>query len=212
MGNTGSLKNMVDYYMPLLEAGCGMLMYEYPGYGSTEGEPDKATVVQSTINACNYLINDKKLDPRTQIVSYGISLGGAASVEMIHQLAKENIHLKAVILESTMTTFAEVTQNAIAKWLPAWLFPLHKFVQSDFNSSEKVKDFTQPTLIIHGIFDPLMDRKMADELYGNIGQHLEEEKQPYKKLALIHGEHNLSSAKTAPEIITFLKKLKTPAS
>ncbi|MDH4378939.1 MAG: alpha/beta hydrolase [Vampirovibrionales bacterium] len=202
MGNTGSLKNLGTYYLPLMKEGCGVLMYEYPGYGSTHGIPSQDTCTHAARKAFDYLATEQKLTPKSDIVLYGCSLGGAVSLQLVDALAKESIQPKALILESTLTRTADVVQHAIKQWLPSWLFPLHKFVQSPFPSIDVIKNYTGKLLILHGTYDNLMDNSMGAELYAEAGTH-----ETQKKFVPMVGYHNLDNNKTSEEILKFIKTL-----
>ena len=202
MGNTGSLKNLGTYYLPLMKEGCGVFMYEYPGYGSTSGVPSQKTCTQAARQAFNYLVDTEKLNPNKNIILYGCSLGGAVSLQLVDALAKEGIQPKALILESTLTRTADVVQHAIKQWLPSWLFPLHKFVQSPFQSVDVIKNYTGKLLVLHGTDDQLMDNSMGGELYAEAGTP-----EAHKKYVPMVGSHNLDNNKTSDEILKFLKTL-----
>jgi len=202
MGNTGSLKNIAGYYLPLMQAGFGVFMYEYPGYGSTPGIPSQNTCTQAAKQAFRYLSTEQQLNPNKDIILYGCSLGGAVSLQLIDALAKENIRPRALILESTLTRTADVAQHAIKQWLPSWLFPLHKFVQSPFPSVDVIKNYSGKLLVLHGTDDQLMNDSMGTKLYTEAGTP-----EADKKFVPMVGGHNLDNNKTSAEILKFLKTL-----
>ena len=202
MGNTGSLKNIAGYYLPLMQAGNGLLMYEYPGYGSTPGVPSQDTCVNTAQKAFDHLVTTEHLTPKKDIILYGNSLGGAVSLQLVDALAKKGIQPKALILESTLTRTSDVVQHAIKQWLPSWLFPLHKFVQSPFPSVDVIADYKGPLLIMHGTEDNLMPKAMGAELYATAGTPDNQ-----KKLIRRIGGHNLENHKTSEEILKFINTL-----
>jgi hypothetical protein len=57
-GNLWTL-NTIEKYRYLMEKGVGVLLYEYPGYGGTTGEPSKKTACDSLKAAIHYLNTEK---------------------------------------------------------------------------------------------------------------------------------------------------------
>lgn len=197
MGNKSSLVSILRYH-PLIEDGYGFMAYEYPGYGSTPGKPSELGLYQSAFMASEFLQQVKRI-PAEEQVFHGISLGGAVTAELAHRVNRN----KAVILESTMTSFPDVAKRKVENYAPAWLAPLHKLTFSQMQSIEKMPAIKAPLLVLHGDKDTLMPRHFAHQLWERAGTPL-----PLKKLITFRDQgHNIDTGHSVPAIRQFLKEL-----
>lgn len=198
MGNCCSLGLGYESKFPLMTEGYGLLVYEYPGYGSTKGKPDEQSIYKSIEAASKFL--EEKGVPTTEQILYGVSLGGGPTVELAANSGKQ---FKAVVLESTMTSFADVVEHSIGKWVPNWLFPLHEQVQSKFESLSKISKINSPLLVLHGENDPLMPKHFAEQLFN--ASTLPEGQ---KKLHIVpDANHCIDFYKAGYEALDFFKSL-----
>lgn len=201
MGNKSSLRSVLRY-QPLIEDGFGLMSYEYPGYGSSEGKPDEQALY-STAEAASDFLQEQKGITRDNQVFHGISLGGAVTANLAHTLGPA----KGVILESTMTSFRDVTKKKVENYAPHWLVPLHHLTCSHLNSIEKVPTLQEPLLIIHGGKDELMPAQFAENLFEAAGTPAHQ-----KKLVVFQDQpHNIDTGYSVPVIRKFLRELKENA-
>jgi alpha-beta hydrolase superfamily lysophospholipase len=197
MGNKSSLVSILRY-QPLVDEGYGFMAYEYPGYGSTPGKPSELALYQSAFMASEFLQQVKRIPVEDQVF-HGISLGGAVTAELAHRVGRN----KAVILESTMTSFPDVARRKVENYAPAWLAPLHKLTFSQMQSIEKMPAIKAPLLVLHGDKDTLMPRHFAHQLWERAGTPL-----PQKKLITFRDQgHNIDTGHSVPAIRQFLKEL-----
>ena len=87
---------------PLLNAGMGLLMLNYRGYGDNEGKPSEKGLIKDAQSALNFLLNKENIELE-KIILLGESLGTAMAIK----LASENL-VGAVILESPFISATEV--------------------------------------------------------------------------------------------------------
>ncbi len=181
MGNNSTLKRMMDY-VGLMEAGYGVLAYEYPGYGATPGSPTEQVLRASLEGASDFLI--RKGVPLSRQVAYGVSLGGGVT-----GVVAAKRPFGAVILESALPDFEALVryQMETVYRVPAWLLPLHRQVRSRFDVLSQVSTITAPLLVLHGGADRLIPFDFAQQLYERAGTpgHLK----VLKRIA--EGRHNL---------------------
>lgn len=197
MGNKSSLVSILRY-QPLIEDGYGYMAYEYPGYGSTPGKPSELGLYQSAFMASEFLQQVKHI-PAEEQVFHGISLGGAVTAELAHRVDRN----KAVILESTMTSFPDAAKRKVENYAPAWLAPLHNLTISQMQSIEKMPAIKAPLLVLHGEKDTLMPRHFAHQLWERAGTPCHQ-----KKLITFDDQgHNIDTGHSIPAIRQFLKEL-----
>ncbi|WP_373532292.1 alpha/beta hydrolase [Vampirovibrio sp.] len=197
MGNKSSLTSMLRY-QPLTDEGFGFMAYEYPGYGRTLGKPSEERLYQSAVAASQFLSQQKGIPLENQIF-HGVSLGGAVTTE----LASRNGGGKAVILESTMTSFPDVAKVKVESYAPAWLMPLHKITFSQMTSLDKMPAIKAPLLVLHGAKDSMMPKQFAEKLLENARTPNHQ-----KKLVIFKSQgHNIDTGYSVPVIRQFLREL-----
>jgi|TARA_B110000914_G_scaffold225694_1_gene247178 fermentation-respiration switch protein FrsA (DUF1100 family) len=78
-GNAGSVGYHITFVGWMVRAGYQVLLYDYRGYGKSEGEITRKGLVQDARAAVNYVKTRKDVDSK-RLISFGHSLGGAKSL------------------------------------------------------------------------------------------------------------------------------------
>lgn len=73
-GNAGNMCYRIPLIINLLASGGSVLIYDYEGYGESEGEPSRPNIVADGLAAYDYLVKELHASP-DNIVLYGESLG-----------------------------------------------------------------------------------------------------------------------------------------
>jgi fermentation-respiration switch protein FrsA (DUF1100 family) len=153
-GNAGNLSHrreaVRDWQAQLEQA---VLIFDYPGYGRSEGQPSEASCYAAADCAYDWLVGTMQLPPERLLV-YGESLGGGVAVE----LASRRPH-RALILEKTFTSVPDVAQK-VFPWLPVrWL------MRNRFDNLQKVGRCRQPIFFAHGTADSLVPFSQGQRLF-----------------------------------------------
>jgi fermentation-respiration switch protein FrsA (DUF1100 family) len=170
--------------------GFAVLVFDYRGYGRSEGEPKEDGIYRDAEAAWNYLVNDRGFTP-SQIVLHGRSLGGGVA----SYLAAEH-KAAALILESTFTSIPAMG----AKVFP--IFPVKLLSNIYYNTEKRLPAIEAPILVIHSRTDEMIPYEHGQKLF-------KESKEP-KAFVEINGSHNSgfhNSARTYIEgIDAFLRQ------
>lgn len=144
-GNAGNVSHRLDRAL-LVQARLGMdvLLFDYRGYGRSEGSPDEAGTYRDGRAAWRSL-RDRGHAPG-RIVLFGESLGSGVAV----QLALENPGARALVLESPFTSVPDMAR-AVYPFLPVW--PL---VRTRYDNLAKAKGLRLPLLVLHGERDDIV--------------------------------------------------------
>ena len=135
----------------LIEAGYGVLLAEYRGYGANPGQPSEAGFYADGRAALAWL-SATGVHP-DQIVLIGNSIGSGTAI----QLASE-FRSAGLILISGFTSLPDVVAAKLL-WLPArWL------VHDTYVNRAKLGRVTAPVLILHGAADQLVPVSQAWQL------------------------------------------------
>jgi fermentation-respiration switch protein FrsA (DUF1100 family) len=132
----------------------GVLLFDYPGYGKSEGKPDEAGCYSSGDAAFKWLTEVAKI-PSNQIVLLGESLGGGTAVE----LATRHEH-RALVLVFTFTSLP-----AAAKFHYPWL-PTQWLMRTRFDNLAKIKQCPRPVFIAHGTADEVIPFHHGETLFA----------------------------------------------
>jgi fermentation-respiration switch protein FrsA (DUF1100 family) len=153
-GNAGNLSHWGTALLTLGQAlGESVLMFDYPGYGRSEGVPNEAGCYAAADAAYDYLTGTRRVPPE-QVVLYGQSLGGGVVVD----LASRRPH-RGLVLVSTFTTMPDAGQR-LAPWLPVrWM------MHNRFDSLAKIGRCRAPVFVVHGTDDGLVPLEMGRRLF-----------------------------------------------
>jgi fermentation-respiration switch protein FrsA (DUF1100 family) len=135
------------------ELQASVLIFDYRGYGLSEGAPHEAGVILDGLAAQRWLAERMNIAP-DRVVLYGRSLGGAVMVALAEQLGA-----KALIVHGS---FADMTDLGAERYF--WL-PVRLLMRNRFPSAERIKNYDGPLLQIHGTEDRVVPLRLARPLF-----------------------------------------------
>ncbi len=157
-GNAGNISGRLETIRMLHELDLNVLIYDYRGYGKSEGRPDEAGTYRDAQAAWNFLTGEKNI-PESTIVIMGRSLGGAVSAWLTTKVKPAGL-----ILESTFTSAKDLAQE-LYPWVPVrWLMKI------EYPTKRYLQDLTVPKLIIHSRDDRLIPFHHGREIFESVGE------------------------------------------
>jgi fermentation-respiration switch protein FrsA (DUF1100 family) len=157
-GNAGNISHRGELLRRLQQAGFNSFIYDYRGYGKSEGKPHEDGVYRDGRAAFDLAASIGGVDD-LPIILFGTSLGGAVAVDVaLHRRAS------GLIVEATFPS-----ARAVAKVLYPFL-PVQFLMRSEFSSIEKIRKITIPLLVIHGERDEIIPLELGRELYEAANQ------------------------------------------
>jgi fermentation-respiration switch protein FrsA (DUF1100 family) len=141
-GNGGHVGYRGPRVRPYLDAGHGVLLVEYRGYGGNPGKPTEAGLYEDGRAALGFLAAAGV--PAERTVLYGESLGTAVAVHVARQQAERRAPVAAVVLEAPLSSAVDVG----AYHYP--LLPVRLLMKDRFDSKAKIAAIAAPLLIVHG--------------------------------------------------------------
>jgi fermentation-respiration switch protein FrsA (DUF1100 family) len=184
-GNAGNVSHRLDKLKILSTLGFNVVMFDYRGYGRSEGKPDETGLYLDAQAAWDDLVSRGE-DPK-RIVLAGESLGGAVAIELATQ-----VEPLAVVVESTFTSLADVGK----KHYP--LLPVRWVIGDQYQSSDKIGLVKCPVLIFHGAEDELVPISMARSLFDAAPQP--------KRFIETPGGHNDAGFSYTPDYAKMLRQ------
>lgn len=157
-GNAGNLSHRGGRMKEAQDAGLGMLLAGYRGYGRSEGSPDEEGLYRDARAALSYLHARPEVD-RDKIVYFGESLGCAVALDLAVTAPPT-----ALILEAPFSSMREEAA-AVFPWLPTSFL-----LRSRFENAQKASRVRSPALVVHGRSDEVVPfeqgRKVLSALAG----------------------------------------------
>jgi len=157
-GNAGTLAGRAFKARQFLDAGYGVLLVEYRGYGGNPGSPTEAGLFLDARAALAYLaaqgVSGKKL------VLYGESLGTGVVVAMAAEVAQAGNPVAAVLLEAPFTSTVDVA----ARHYP--FFPVRLLMKDRFDSLSRIQGIQAPLFIAHGARDGTVPQDLGRKLFA----------------------------------------------
>jgi fermentation-respiration switch protein FrsA (DUF1100 family) len=153
-GNAGNLEHRAREVRALAEAlGTSVLIFDYPGYGFSEGTPSEAGCYAAAGAAYRWLTDSRRIPPEN-ITIYGESLGGGVAVD----LASRRRH-RALVLVRTFTSAPDVGRahsSAVAGAL----------MQNRFDNLAKIRQCRGPILLAQADRDRVIPFAQGEKLYA----------------------------------------------
>lgn len=169
-GNAGNISHRLDSVRVFHTLGLDVLIFDYRGYGNSQGRPDETGTYRDAEAAWSYAMDTLGFKPES-IVFFGRSLGGAVAAEMA--LRKQS---GVLIIESGFTSVPDLGKTFFP-YLPVRLISRHKYETID-----KVDRIEIPKLIIHSPEDEIVTYGHGEKLFGKA-------REP-KEFLRIRGGHN----------------------
>ena len=158
-GNAGHIAYRADEIkLWQRQLGVTVFMYDYRGFGRSEGRPNEAGVYADARAAYRWLTEQEGI-PADQIVLRGESIGSAVSL----QLALE-VPCRVLILESPFTSAVDMGSLSFP------FLPVRILMRNRFDSISKIDRYHGPLLITHGTRDSLVPFEMGKRLYERANQ------------------------------------------
>ena len=157
-GNAGNIGNRVDNMLLFnRRLGVNIFIFDYRGYGRSEGSPSERGMYIDADAALEYLRSRGDID-LNNLILFGRSLGCAVAVEMATRYPA-----KALILESPFTSVDAMARRI--RPLLMWFVPPRWIVGSRFDSLAKIGGIQSPVMILHGSRDDIVPIDMAQDMF-----------------------------------------------
>jgi fermentation-respiration switch protein FrsA (DUF1100 family) len=156
-GNAQNLSTHVNSVLWLVQEGFNVFIFDYRGYGRSEGSPNIKGVHLDGAAALEMALNL----PQTRsmpVVVLGQSIGGAIAIYTVAH-APDKSRIAAVIIDSTFASYRLIAREKLDNFWLTWLFqyPLSFLVGDSYSPIRWIKEVSPvPVLILHGRNDPVV--------------------------------------------------------
>lgn len=190
-GNGGNITHRADILEKLHDdLGASVMIFDYRGYGQSEGKPNETGVLLDARAARAWLAKREGIAEK-DIIMMGESLGGAVAVDLA---AKDGA--KGLVLISTFSSLPDVA----AFHYP--IFPVHLLMRNRLDAAGQIMNYKGPLLQMHGDADTIVPFYYGKKLFDAANE-------PKKLIIIPQHNHNYSVPdKFFEELKTFLEKYK----
>ena len=187
-GNAGHLGHRSTKVKNYLDAGFGLLLLGYRGYGGNSGKPSEKKLYIDGRAALSFLI--KYQVPLSNTIIYGESLGTGVAVEIAR-----NLQINCLVLEAPFSSMTDVATHHF------FYLPTRFLLKDHYNSIGKINEITAPIFFVHGEKDSVVPWKFGKRLYDVAPQ-------PKELLLIENANHNnLYEFGASNAIIKFIEKI-----
>lgn len=148
--HVGDQVNTVLRLQAMLDA--TVLVYDYRGYGHSEGKPTEAGIISDGLAAQQWLAERTGLLPE-DIVLVGRSLGGGVSVAIAAERGA-----RALVLDATFSRMIDAARYNYP-WLPVGLF-----MRDRYDSLARIEQYYGPVFQSHRTTDEVVPVELARQL------------------------------------------------
>jgi fermentation-respiration switch protein FrsA (DUF1100 family) len=166
-GNVENISTHVKLDLWLIEAGYNLFIFDYRGYGRSEGAPDVQGINRDAEAALETLLFILPGSKDGKIIVFGKSLGGAVAVYTVANSPYKD-RVKALILDSAFSSYRVIAREKIADSIIGWPFqyPLSWLINDDFSPIKFIKKVAPvPIMIIQGKADDIVPEHHGRILY-----------------------------------------------
>jgi fermentation-respiration switch protein FrsA (DUF1100 family) len=155
-GNAGALINQYQAISPLLKNGFQIFVFDYSGFGFSEGEATRDNIYVDALSALDYLKSRQEVQ-NTKIIIYGQSIGGhLAAVIATEQQQK----IDGLVIEGGFSSYKDIGGQKL---------PLlgRLLTKQGYSATNAIKNFHKPLLIIHSTEDKTVPFFMGQKVFDN---------------------------------------------
>jgi len=165
-GNAENISTHIASVAWLPGNGFNVFLFDYRGYGLSQGTPDLAGLHQD-IEAALATVKQRVGDSPNLIV-FGQSLGASLAITSVAVSAHRDL-VRALVIDSAFTGYRDITQEKLASFWLTWAlqWPLSLGINNTYRPLEAITHLSPiPILIIHGTADKTIPVHHAKRLYA----------------------------------------------
>jgi fermentation-respiration switch protein FrsA (DUF1100 family) len=152
-GNGGNISHRLESLTIFHALGVNVFIFDYRGYGASEGEPSEEGTYLDAQAAWRYLTEERSIAP-SDIVIFGRSLGGAIASHLAMRRSP-----RALILESTFTSVSDMAAGIY------WYMPVRLLCRFAYTTERNVAEVKCPVLVVHSRQDELVPFRQGRRVF-----------------------------------------------
>jgi fermentation-respiration switch protein FrsA (DUF1100 family) len=170
-GNDQNMTSHFGFVSWLPAEGFNLFLFDYRGYGTSEGKPDRQGLYDDSLGALDY-IEQRPGMKHNRLLVLGQSLGGANAIVALGSKPRPTV--RAVAIDSSFSSYRWIVRDKMAETPPLSWFsrPLSYTLVRDGLSPQDYVGRIAPTplLIMHGTADTVIPYHHGRHLFDLAGQ------------------------------------------
>ena len=153
-GNAGFLLSQYGAMSPLIKNGFQIFLFDYSGFGFSEGKATKKNVLIDALSTLDY-VKSREDVKNTKLVLYGQSLGGHLSAVVC---TKRQNDIDALVIEGAFSSHKDIGAHTV---------PVlgRLLIKQSYSAKRSIKDFHKPLLVIHSTEDKVVPFYMGKRIF-----------------------------------------------
>lgn len=178
-GNAGNISHRGASVEIFHRLGLNVFIFDYRGYGKSQGKPDEKGLYKDARAAWRYLSKERGFG-QEEIILFGRSLGGAVAAKLAAEIQPGGL-----ILESTFSSAKDVA-NAVFPVLSRLIF-----LRYDFDTAAHVRRVACPVLVLHSPDDEIIPFRLGEKVFQAANEP--------KSFVKMRGDHNSGILMSQPD-------------
>lgn len=158
-GNSGFLLSNFLTITPLIKYGFQIFIFDYSGYGFSEGKANRDNVLLDGNSALTY-VKSREDVKNTKLVIYGQSLGGNLSAVVAQQRQSE---IDGLVVEGGFSSHKDIAARKAG-------IVGRIFVSEKYSSYKSIQEYHKPVLIIHSNVDRTIPFKLGKKIFAHANE------------------------------------------
>jgi predicted alpha/beta-fold hydrolase len=154
-GNAGFLLDQYQAMTPLLKCGFQAFVFDYSGFGFSEGKATRDNVLLDGHSALTY-IKSREDVKKTKLVIYGQSLGGNLSVVVAQQRQAD---IDGLVIEGAFSSHKDIAAKT------AGVFG-RILVSEKYSAYKSIQEYKKPVLVIHSTEDKTIPFELGQKIFA----------------------------------------------
>lgn len=152
-GNFGNISSRLDMIQELYLLGYNIFIFDYRGFGRSNGIPSEEGLYNDALGAYDYLKG--RGYNNSDIILFGRSLGGVVAI-FLASLIK---NFRGLMVDSSFSSLEDLSYDLLGFRLPGFV------ISNRLESIKRIKDIGIPKLIIHSENDDLIPFHHGEKLF-----------------------------------------------
>src|ERR1051325_851564 len=159
-GNAQNLSAHWQFVDWLPQRGFNLFVFDYRGYGASQGSPEPKGVFEDSLAALDYVRARPDVDPE-RLLALGQSLGGTNAIAAVGSGNRAGV--RAIAIESTFFSYSAIASDK--------LVGAGSLVDDTYSADRFVGALApMPLLLLHGTADAVIPYSHSERLYAKAGE------------------------------------------
>ncbi|WP_028115256.1 alpha/beta hydrolase [Ferrimonas senticii] len=166
-GNAGNLSKTAEKSVWLVEHGYDVLLFDYSGYGQSQGRASREALRQDGISVLNHVVNWTDVR-HSQRYLLGTSMGGAVVVDALASSGLQQ-QFDLLVVDSSFDQYSLLAGDVVSRYpFGRWLSSMARtFVSDQHSPKDQIAQLDDiPLLIAHCQSDGLIPSQRGFELFS----------------------------------------------